>query len=102
MEKRESQRFPFSARAAYEVSAHQKLFDLRDKKQGATQEAQIRNISERGVCLLTPQAFHPSQIIMLHLPLADVGVVIPAVAEVRWVRPGSSDGHYETGLRFLL
>ena len=102
MEKRESQRFPFSARAAYEVSAHQKLFDLRDKEQGATQEAQIRNISEKGVCLLTSQTFHPSQIIMLHLPLTDVGVVIPAVAEVRWVCPGSSDGHYETGLRFLL
>lgn len=106
MERRQTRRFPLSRKVTYEVSAQQ-TSHLPAKQAGASKAvasitAQILNVSDGGICLLTREALKTDQIIKVDLPLPAAKATAPTLAEVRWISKGPGKDDHQAGLRFLL
>jgi len=62
----------------------------------------VKDISDRGFCLLA--AWRPEQSVLLQglLRLAQMPMKIPALAQVRWVNRQVSGRHYRIGLQYVI
>ena len=99
IERRKAQRFSLSRRVTYEVSA-QPSSQVSQAASGI--DAQVLNVSDGGICLLTKEVLKIAQIIKIELPLPMVRTTTPGIAEVRWVSFDPVKGDQQAGLRFLL
>ena len=106
MERRQTQRFPLSQKVTYEVSAqqtsHPTARQTSASKTASRMNAQVLNVSDGGICLLTRGALKTDQIIKVDLPLPVAKATAPTIAEVRWVSKGPDKDGHQAGLRFLL
>ena len=101
-ERRQSERSFLPQEVTYEVSTHLVSRNHSTRKTIPRIDSLIKDISEGGVCLRIKQALETAQIVKISLPLPNVKITTPALAEVRWVKKDTTKDHYIAGLRFLL
>jgi len=104
---RQHPRYPVSLKVIFETGASLTTQKSRQEKA----DGDTQNLSNGGLCLITDRALKASQIIRLKLPMPNISVTMPTLAEVRWVKRESikpltsaqSGGsrRYIAGLRFL-
>ncbi len=95
-EKRQARRYSLPRRITFEVSAQQ------TSHAPSRIGAQILNVSQEGICLLTKKALKTAQIVKIDLPLPIARTTVATIAEVQWVSKGSGNSAHQAGLRFLL
>lgn len=96
LERRMSERYDLQSKVVYELSAE---LDSGEKRHAGT----IVNISSRGVCVMTKKPLVKSQIIRMNIPLPEVKVSSPTLAEVCWVEElKKKKKGFLIGLIFLL
>ena len=64
--------------------------------------ARIKNVGERGCCLILDRPLEKFLVLKIDFPLPQVGLNIPTLAEVRWVHLEPAMNQYTVGLRYLL
>ena len=64
-------------------------------------EAETRNISRGGVCMVIPHKIGEGNVIRVEIPMDKADRPIKAFCEVQWCRNTSTDGKYEVGLSFI-
>lgn len=96
IEQRASERHGLNVRLTYELSAE--LVSGGKKEIG-----KAVNISSVGILIVTKKPLKPFQIVRISIPVPDVKVVSPTLAEVRWVNENKKRrGEFLVGLVFLL
>ncbi|HEY4485269.1 MAG TPA: PilZ domain-containing protein [Nitrospiria bacterium] len=101
-ERRLSNRSLLPSKITFEVSTHLSTFGAKKGNNSGKITSQVRNISEGGVGLSTKVPLEAAQVIKISLPLPNVNITTPTLAEVCWVQKDSGKGIYHAGLRFLL
>jgi len=106
MERRQTRRFSLSQKVTYEVSAQQTSRQT-VRQAGASKtvprvSAEVLNVSDGGICLLTKGTLKTDQIIKVDLPLPVAKATASTIAEVRWISKGPGKVGHHAGLRFLL
>ena len=106
---RQHPRYPVSLPVTFEAGA---LLTSQKSRREKNADGDTQNLSEGGLCLITDRALKESQIIKLKLPMPNISVTMPTLAEVRWVKKESAkplssaqsggSQRYIAGLRFLI
>jgi hypothetical protein len=97
-ERRESNRFPFIKFIRYDRGGILGAVEHRNSER----EGAVINVSKDGVCLLMEKTIDPAGVIKIALPIPDVTVTTPTLAEIRWVKKIPWRESCFAGCRFLI
>ena len=64
-------------------------------------QARVENLSEGGMCLISPKPLNISNPIRCEIFLAEFPVALPILLQVRWSQEISPGSEYRIGLKFL-
>lgn len=65
-------------------------------------QGRIQNVSDGGMCLLSPQPLPAATFVLCAISLPDTPVAIPTLMQVRWTsRRGHKSVNFISGLRFV-
>ena len=95
--RREHTRIPWEGTVTYRRSVPHRGSMLRTFKG----DGEIRDISGKGLCLLTDERLAPKQFLSITVPVKVSGLTIPTLAYVQWTRPVRGTARYAAGLSFL-
>lgn len=95
--RREDSRIPWEGTVTYRRSVPHRGTTLR----AFNGHGEIRNISGKGLCLLTDERLAPKQFLSISVPVKHEELTIPTLAYVQWTRPVRGTARYAAGLSFL-
>ncbi len=104
-ERRRDGRFDFSGRLFYQITVPTNQWLPPNEgilQRGERPSAVIKNVGERGCCLLLDWPLEKFQIIKIDFPLPQTSLTIPTLAEVRWALIEPELNQYTVGVRYLL
>ncbi len=96
-QQRASHRVPFKRSMRFKVMGNN------SHRPGKTAiEGEILDVSDEGMKIREEgRSLEDGHIIVIRVPIAETETTVPAMAQVRWVKP-SKPGFYEAGLMFMV
>jgi hypothetical protein len=98
-ERRQSPRMPLQRFISYEVRIPLQQGRLLEGKQ---LRGYLQNISNGGLCFKMKHQLRKTMILKISLPITDIALTVPTLAQVLWVRKKPNHEEYLIGVRFII